>query len=46
MSDRVKRIYFCRHCGSELEFLKDGGGHIFCCGEEMIIKKPGSNSEE
>ncbi len=46
MSSRVNRIYFCRHCGTEVEFLQDGGGHVHCCGEEMVIKKEGSNGEE
>lgn len=46
MSDRVDKIYFCRHCGNEVQFVKDGGGKIICCGEEMQIKKEGFHGEE
>ena len=41
MSNRVDKIYFCRLCGNEVKFVKDGGGKIICCGEEMQIKEDG-----
>ncbi len=46
MSDRVNRTYFCRTCGNEVIFTKDGGGKIICCGQEMQIKKEGFDREE
>jgi len=46
MSSRVNRTYFCRICGNEVEFKKDGGGKLICCGEEMQIKKEGEMAEE
>lgn len=44
MSSRVGKIYFCAICGNEVEFVKDGGAPIICCGEAMQIKK-GKNEE-
>jgi len=46
MSSRVDKIYFCRICGNEVKFEKDGGGKLICCGEEMQIKKEWVNEEE
>ncbi len=46
MSDRVDRIYYCRDCGNEVKFVKDGGGQLICCGHPMEIKKEGFNIEE
>ena len=46
MSDRIGKRYFCRHCGNVVEFVKDGGSPIICCGEEMQILKEGMNGEE
>lgn len=46
MSTRVGKIYFCPVCGNEIEFKRDGGGQIFCCNQEMRIKKEGFNHEE
>ncbi len=46
MSDRVERNYYCRLCGNEVKFIKDGGGKLICCGEEMHIKKEGFDREE
>lgn len=39
MSTRVGKTYFCRICGNEVKFEKDGGGKLICCGEEMQPKK-------
>lgn len=41
MSNRVDKIYFCPICGNEVKFVRDGGGAIICCGQEMVIKKGG-----
>ena len=46
MSDRIGKRYFCRHCGNVVEFIKDGGSPIVCCGEEMQILKEGMDGEE
>jgi desulfoferrodoxin-like iron-binding protein len=46
MSNRVGKTYFCRICGNEVKFEKDGGGKLICCGEEMKIKKEGFDGEE
>ena len=46
MSNRIDKIYFCRICGNEVKFVRDGGGKLICCGEDMQIKKEGFNSEE
>ena len=45
MNARVGKIYFCRICGNEIEFIKDGGGAIICCGEEMQVKKEESSEK-
>jgi len=39
MTNRKGKIYFCAICGNEVEFTKDGGGQLICCGEAMQIKK-------
>ncbi len=46
MSNRVGKTYFCKICGNEIEFKKDGGGPVVCCGMEMTIKKEGFDGEE
>ncbi|MFA6194503.1 MAG: hypothetical protein WC719_02000 [Patescibacteria group bacterium] len=46
MSTRVGKTYFCRICGNEVKFEKDGNGKLICCGEEMQIKKDGFDGEE
>jgi desulfoferrodoxin-like iron-binding protein len=46
MSERTNKTYFCRICGNEVKFVRDGGGKIICCGEEMQIKKEGFEGEE
>ena len=46
MSNRIDKIYFCRICGNEVKFVRDGGGKLICCGEDMQIKKEGFDSEE
>jgi superoxide reductase len=38
MSNRVDRIYYCPICGNEVRFVKDGGGTLVCCGQDMKIK--------
>jgi len=39
MSNREGKIYYCRDCGNEVEFVRDGGGQLICCGHPMEIKK-------
>jgi desulfoferrodoxin-like iron-binding protein len=46
MSSRVDKIYFCRVCGNEVKFVRDGGGKLVCCEKEMEIKKEGFSYEE
>jgi len=46
MSNRIGKIYFCAICGNEVEFVKDSGVPIICCGEEMRLKKDGLSGEE
>jgi len=36
---RVGKIYFCAICGNEVEFVKDSGVPIICCGEEMQARE-------
>lgn len=38
MSSRVGQIYVCHICGNEVEFVKDSGAPIVCCGENMVKK--------
>lgn len=35
---REGQIYVCAICGNEVEFVKDGGGKLICCGQEMTEK--------
>ncbi len=44
MSNRVGQIYVCHICGNEVEFIKDSGAPIVCCGENMV--KKGEGEEE
>lgn len=39
MSSRVGKIYVCEICGNEVEFVKDSGAPIICCGEPMKDKE-------
>jgi desulfoferrodoxin-like iron-binding protein len=39
MSSRVGKIYVCEICGNEVEFVKDSGPSIICCGEPMVDKE-------
>lgn len=32
------KTYVCAVCGNEVEYIKDGGGTIICCGEAMTEK--------
>jgi len=38
MSNRVGQVYICHICGNEVEFIKDSGAPIVCCGESMVNK--------
>jgi hypothetical protein len=38
MENRVGKTYFCAICGNEVEFKKDSGAPIICCGETMKEK--------
>ena len=42
MSNRVGQVYVCAVCGNEVEFKKDSGAQIICCGEAMTKKQDGS----
>ncbi len=37
--NRVGKIYVCAICGNEVEFVKDSGVPIICCGQEMGPKE-------
>ncbi len=37
--NRVGKIYVCAICGKEVEFVKDSGVPIICCGQEMGPKE-------
>lgn len=39
MESRVGKTYVCAICGNEVEFKKDSGAPIICCGEPMTEKK-------
>ncbi len=32
------KTYVCALCGNEVELVKDGGGTLICCGQEMKEK--------
>lgn len=36
---REGKIYVCAICGNEVELVKDGGGKLVCCGQEMSEKE-------
>lgn len=36
---REGKTYVCALCGNEVEFVKDGGGKLVCCGAEMTEKE-------
>ena len=38
MASRVGKICICEICGNEVEFVKDSGAPIICCGEPMKDK--------
>lgn len=46
MSNRLDKVYYCSVCGNEVKFVKDGGGKLVCCGQEMLIQKEGNEGEE
>ncbi|MDR1492956.1 MAG: desulfoferrodoxin [Planctomycetaceae bacterium] len=35
----MSEIYACKHCGSVIELLSNGGGKLVCCGEPMTLQK-------
>lgn len=37
--NREGKVYICEICGNEVEFVKDSGVPIICCGTEMIEKQ-------
>jgi len=39
MENRLEKTYVCAICGNEVKFVKDGGGALICCGEQMTEKK-------
>lgn len=32
----------CEKCGNIIGVIKDGGGEVICCGEPMLVLKPGA----
>ena len=39
MASRVGKICVCKICGNEVEFVKDSGVPIICCGQEMTERE-------
>ena len=31
----MKKFYICRHCGNQIELVKDKGVPVICCGQKM-----------
>lgn len=36
-------FYFCKHCGNIIEYVKDTGVPVMCCGEQMQELVPGTS---
>ena len=36
------KFYVCEHCGNIIEFVKESGVPVVCCGEKMKEIVPGS----
>ena len=39
MANQVGKRYICKKCGAELIVTRRGDGTLYCCGQEMEIKK-------
>lgn len=39
MENRIGKVFYCTVCGNEVEFVKDSGTPIICCGKEMVEKE-------
>jgi desulfoferrodoxin-like iron-binding protein len=39
MANQVGKRYICKKCGVELIVTRRGDGTLYCCGQEMEIKK-------
>lgn len=37
------KYYFCEHCGNIIEFVKDSGVPVMCCGQKMKEMIPGTS---
>lgn len=37
------RFFSCEHCGNIIEYIKDSGVPIMCCGQEMTEIVPGTS---
>lgn len=37
------KFYVCSHCGNIIQFMKDSGVPVICCGEEMTELIPGTS---
>ena len=35
MEVRFMKFYVCEHCGNIIEFVKESGVPVVCCGEKM-----------
>ena len=37
------KYYVCEHCGNMIEFVKDNGVPVMCCGQKMTELVPGTS---
>ena len=37
------KFYVCEHCGNIIEFVKDAGVPVMCCGQKMTELVPGTS---
>lgn len=37
------KYYICEHCGNIIEFVKDAGVPVMCCGQKMTELVPGTS---
>lgn len=37
------KYYICEHCGNIIEYVKDSGVPVMCCGQKMIEIVPGTS---
>lgn len=39
MANQVGKRYICKKCGLEIIVTRGGEGTLYCCGQQMEIKK-------